>query len=74
MAETSVQALGLIETRGLIGMIERAETIGGQVTIHSAPGEGTHIYIYAPYSPEPDGGVKDEQPAGHAGLPNTAQI
>ena len=30
---------------GLIGMQERADKIGGQLTIHSAPGEGTRVCV-----------------------------
>ncbi|MCP4593458.1 MAG: sensor histidine kinase, partial [bacterium] len=33
---------------GLISMRERAEKIGGQLTIHSAPGEGTRVAISVP--------------------------
>ncbi|HSR31225.1 MAG TPA: ATP-binding protein, partial [Anaerolineae bacterium] len=30
---------------GLISMQERAEKIGGQLTVHSAPGEGTRVTL-----------------------------
>lgn len=49
---------------GLIGMIERAEAIGGQVTIDSTPGAGTHIRIHVPRSDEPVEAIGHEQPAG----------
>ena len=34
---------------GLIGMRERAERVGGRVTLRSAPGEGTTIELVLPY-------------------------
>jgi signal transduction histidine kinase len=34
---------------GLIGIRERAESIGGQVEIHSAPGAGTRLALTAPF-------------------------
>lgn len=37
---------------GLIGMRERAEQIGGTLTVSSARGEGTKIVAVAPYQPE----------------------
>ncbi len=33
---------------GLISMQERADKIGGQLTIHSAPGEGTRVMVTVP--------------------------
>jgi ligand-binding sensor domain-containing protein/two-component sensor histidine kinase len=33
---------------GLIGMRERAERIGGQLTLHSRPGEGTEMLVEVP--------------------------
>jgi len=33
---------------GLIGMRERAERIGGHLTLHSKPGEGTQLLIEVP--------------------------
>ena len=30
---------------GLVSMRERAEKIGGQLAIHSAPGEGTRVSV-----------------------------
>lgn len=40
---------------GLLGMRERAEMLGGQLTIESAPGMGTTIYVEIPYAhPYPD--------------------
>jgi two-component system sensor histidine kinase DegS len=38
------------ETSGLSGMKERALLIGGQLEIESNPGEGTTIYVKAPFS------------------------
>lgn len=35
---------------GLTGMRERAERIGGRLTLKSAPGEGTELLVEAPYS------------------------
>jgi signal transduction histidine kinase len=39
---------------GLLNMHERAATIGGQLTIHSAPGQGTHVTLQIPCAPTPD--------------------
>ena len=39
---------------GLLNMRERAATIGGQLTIHSAPGQGTHVTLQIPCAPTPD--------------------
>jgi signal transduction histidine kinase len=33
---------------GLVGMAERAEAVGGQLAVHSAPGEGTVIRVKVP--------------------------
>lgn len=38
---------------GLIGMRERAESIGGQIQIESIPGRGTRISLQVPLSDEP---------------------
>jgi ligand-binding sensor domain-containing protein/signal transduction histidine kinase len=35
---------------GLTGMRERAEQMGGQLTIHSSPGEGTEVVVDVPLS------------------------
>jgi two-component system sensor histidine kinase UhpB len=37
---------------GLTGMKERAEAIGGQLEIESAPGEGTRIRVTVPVARE----------------------
>jgi len=37
--------------RGMAGMSERAALIGGTFSIHSAPGEGTHIQALFPWAP-----------------------
>ncbi len=39
---------GGAECLGLIGMRERAEALGGTLTIESAPGEGTRIKVRIP--------------------------
>jgi signal transduction histidine kinase len=33
---------------GILGMRERAEQVGGTLTIHAAPGEGTHVEVVIP--------------------------
>ena len=33
---------------GLLGMRERADIIGGKLTIHSCPGKGTRIAVVVP--------------------------
>jgi len=42
---------------GLAGMQERAESLGGSLTIESSPGKGTTVFVELPYqaSPEPPG-------------------
>ena len=40
---------------GLLGMRERAETLGGTLTLESAPGAGTTIVVEVPSAdPHPD--------------------
>ncbi|MDP2949813.1 MAG: GAF domain-containing sensor histidine kinase, partial [Chloroflexota bacterium] len=43
------------EHLGIVGMQERARSLGGQCTIHSRPGEGTHVHIRIPL---PAGGAE----------------
>jgi signal transduction histidine kinase len=38
---------------GLVGMTERAEAIGGQMRVISAPGKGTLIHVSVPYAVQP---------------------
>lgn len=33
---------------GLVGMQERVGLLGGKITVHSYPGQGTHVAIYVP--------------------------
>lgn len=40
---------------GLLGMRERAELVGGTLTVESAPGKGTAIYVRVPLRPSGDG-------------------
>jgi signal transduction histidine kinase len=40
---------------GLIGMRQRAERIGGQLTLSSEPGQGTEVAVTAPAVVEPNG-------------------
>lgn len=55
---------------GLLGMMERATHLNGQLNIQSEPGQGTHIFAQFPLDPsEHDGertpdGQKDQNPAG----------
>lgn len=44
------------ESLGLLTLQERVRRLGGRLEIHSAPGQGTRLVIYAPYVLEPDGG------------------
>ncbi len=42
---------------GLVGMRERAAVVGGKLTIETAPGAGTTVFMEAPYDGEdPDRG------------------
>jgi signal transduction histidine kinase len=36
---------------GLVGMRERAQMMGGDLTIETAPGQGTTVYVEVPYVP-----------------------
>jgi signal transduction histidine kinase len=45
LAEIQAGQMGM----GLQNIHKRAVLIGGQTTIHSAPGEGTHIHVFIPY-------------------------
>jgi PAS domain S-box-containing protein len=44
---------------GLIGMAERAVLAGGELTIESAPGAGTSIYLHIPLGDDASGGTGD---------------
>ena len=47
---------GTQESRlGLSGMIERAESAGGRVQIHTAPGAGAELRVTFPCAPEAAG-------------------
>ena len=39
---------------GLFGMRERAQALGGKLTVESAPGSGTTLYVEVPCDPNPD--------------------
>ena len=43
-----LSALAQAEHFGLIGLNERVASVGGELTVHSAPGEGTEITIRVP--------------------------
>lgn len=45
----SPESVALGESLGLLGMRERAEMLGGRLTIESAPGMGTSIIVEVPY-------------------------
>ena len=49
VAQTSGQALRL-QRLGLLGIQERAELVGGEVTVASRPGQGTRLQISVPLS------------------------
>ncbi|MEJ2265060.1 MAG: sensor histidine kinase [Anaerolineales bacterium] len=47
-----------LQRLGLLGIQERAEMVGGQVSVNSAPGKGTQIEVYVPLQAQgedPDG-------------------
>ncbi|HEY4724050.1 MAG TPA: sensor histidine kinase [Anaerolineae bacterium] len=47
LAQISSQALSL-QRLGLLGIRERAELVGGRVTVDSAPGRGTRLEVHIP--------------------------
>jgi signal transduction histidine kinase/ligand-binding sensor domain-containing protein len=47
-AEAHLAASGA-EHFGLLGMVERAEALGGKLELHSRPGEGTEVVCRLPY-------------------------
>jgi two-component system sensor histidine kinase UhpB len=64
VAKSTGQALRL-RRFGLLGIQERAELVGGEVTLDSVPGRGTALHVRVPllgWSNCPDG--KDSGPAG----------
>lgn len=54
VARISGQALRL-QRLGLLGIQERAELVGGEVTVESAPGRGTRVRVSVPQPPPGDG-------------------
>jgi PAS domain S-box-containing protein len=59
--EAALRGPGAWAGLGLHGMRERAALLGGEVTIESAPGEGTTIYVCVPAPGDED--AKDQDPA-----------
>jgi len=51
---------------GLLGMRERVQSIGGQLTLHSRPGEGLTIRAVVPIPASPSGGAPQFLPAGES--------
>jgi signal transduction histidine kinase len=50
---------------GLVGIAERAEAIGGQLQIISAPGAGTRIRVVVPNTSAPESVVPLDDPTDH---------
>jgi len=48
------------ESLGLLTLQERVRRLGGRLEIHSAPGKGTRLVVYAPYELEPTAASEDE--------------
>lgn len=42
---------------GLMGLRERAQLLGGSVTLHSTPGQGTSVEVYIPWAHSEEGAV-----------------
>jgi signal transduction histidine kinase len=53
---------------GLVGLKDRAEALGGQISLHSAPGAGTSVQVSLPLGGPSVPGL----PAGAAGRPDDA--
>ena len=45
------------QSLGLMGLHERAQLLGGSVTLESAPGQGTSVEVYIPWIPSEEGVV-----------------
>jgi len=45
------------QSLGLMGLHERAQLLGGSVTLQSAPGQGTSVEVYIPWIPSEEGVV-----------------
>ena len=43
------------QSLGLMGLRERAQLLGGSVTLHSAPGQGTHVEVCIPWIASDEG-------------------
>jgi len=56
--QTAEKAVSL-QQLGLLGMRERAELVGGKVTVESVPGEGTRLQVYVPLPVEVDSDEED---------------
>lgn len=52
----AVQAARNGKSLGLVGMQERAQFLGGEVSIHSEPGHGTTVQLELPSQPRPTSG------------------
>ena len=48
------------ESLGLLTLQERVRRLGGRLEIHSEPGQGTRLVIYAPYEIEPQREEEEE--------------
>lgn len=54
-----------LQSLGLMGLRERVQLVGGELQVHSAPGQGTRIEVHAPLMPLPE----TAPPAGPSGAP-----
>ena len=50
-----IAALARTGRLGIVGMEERAKLVGGQMELHSVPGQGTRITVEVPVAPPPAG-------------------
>jgi PAS domain S-box-containing protein len=47
---------------GLLGMQERADSLGGKLTVASTPGEGTRVRVLVPLTPDGGGPLAEDKP------------
>ncbi len=60
------------ESLGLLTLRERVRRMGGRLEIHSAPGQGTRLVVYAPYVLQPEDELTEEAEADEDAVGSSA--